>query len=90
MPLSGRESSPSQISLIMKTYTIQGITGTVDDLKKKVMWGTYGKFGEEPLKWVRLIDCSTDHLQAIISTQPHINAVSGFREVINQIIIDRS
>jgi hypothetical protein len=45
-------------------------------LAKKLMWGTYGKsdvpgqLGPGPLRWVRFIDCSTDHLKTILKTQP--------------------
>lgn len=47
----------------------------------ELLWGTYGKGGVEhcagtcllhPLRWVKLADCSTDHLQAILRTQHHI------------------
>jgi hypothetical protein len=44
----------------------------VTEAQANLLWGTYGKSGKEPLKWVRLIDCETDHLQAILRTQPHI------------------
>jgi hypothetical protein len=32
----------------------------------KITWGTYGKDGKQPLKFVKLIDCETDHLLAIL------------------------
>jgi hypothetical protein len=35
-----------------------------------LLWGTYGKSGKEPLKWKKLGECDTDHLQAILDTQP--------------------
>lgn len=38
----------------------------------KFLWGTRGKGGKEPLKWVRLADCDLDHLRAIKETQWHI------------------
>jgi hypothetical protein len=33
-------------------------------------WGTRGINGLLPLKWVRLIDCSSEHLTNILGTQP--------------------
>ena len=42
---------------------------TDDEIEKHkytVKWGTYGKDGNEPLRWVRLIDCSSEHLVNII------------------------
>jgi hypothetical protein len=38
-------------------------------------WGTFGKTGKEPLKWVILKNMSDEHIQAILNTQHHI---SGF------------
>ncbi len=55
--------------------------------KKKLIWGTRGKDGKQPLKWVKLIECETDHLKAILKQvtphQPHT-------EVIQSILEDRS
>jgi hypothetical protein len=36
-------------------------------------WGTRGKDGRQPLKWVALKDLTTDHIEAIIETQTHIS-----------------
>lgn len=38
----------------------------IEKYKYTVKWGTYGKNGNEPLRWVRLIDCSSEHLVNII------------------------
>lgn len=37
-----------------------------------MLWGTYGLGGLGPLRWVKLIDCTTDHLQSILRTQLHV------------------
>jgi hypothetical protein len=37
---------------------------------KVLLWGTNGKYGELPLAWKPLTDLSTDHLIAILTTQP--------------------
>lgn len=34
-----------------------------------VKWGTYGKNGDEPLKYVRIADLDPYHLRAIVDTQ---------------------
>jgi hypothetical protein len=39
----------------------------IEKYKYTVKWGTYGKGGNEPLRWVRLIDCSSEHLVNIIN-----------------------
>ena len=60
-----------------------------DDLhviKKKLRWGTFGKGGRDPLKIVRLIDCSTEHLEAILATQP-LKPI--LRVAISAILLDR-
>ena len=37
--------------------------------EEDLLWGTYGKNGDQPLRWVRLGDCETAHLEAILRTQ---------------------
>lgn len=32
----------------------------------EVLWGTYGKSGKEPLRYVKLCECSTEHLNEIL------------------------
>lgn len=39
---------------------------TQEELIDKLVWGTYGKSGKEPRKWVLLKNCETDHLEAIL------------------------
>lgn len=38
----------------------------------KFLWGTRGRGGKGSLEWVRLADCTLDHLEAIKKTQCHI------------------
>lgn len=33
-----------------------------DVMRKAVYWGTYGKSGDEPRRWVHIADMSNDHL----------------------------
>ncbi len=40
-----------------------------DLIKRRMLWGTYGLYGDQPLKWVPLFECTTEHLQAILRTQ---------------------
>lgn len=35
-------------------------------------WGTRGKDGKQPLRWVHLKNMDTDHIEAILETQHHI------------------
>ncbi len=64
------------------------IRASLDDLKKIARWGTFGPSGNEPLKWVKLIDCSTEHLEAILQTQPHILG-TAYVDIIKSILADR-
>jgi hypothetical protein len=53
---------------------------------KTAMWGTYGKCGTQSLTFVRLIDCSTEHLQAILK-QKGITPI--YPPIIRKILSDR-
>ncbi len=59
-----------------------------DEAIRRAVWGTYGKSGQEPLKWVRLMDCSTEHLEAILRTQHHIT--NDIRYIIGEILKARA
>ena len=43
-----------------------------DMVAERLLWGTYGPKGDQPRRWVPLKECETDHLQAILRTQPHV------------------
>ena len=53
--------------------------------KEKLVWGTYGKDGKSPLKWVKFIDCEDDHLKAIVKI--HIAPI--YKDIISTILEDR-
>lgn len=44
----------------------------IEVLREKVLWGTYGKQGTGPLRWVLLKDMDTEHLSNILRTEQHI------------------
>jgi hypothetical protein len=39
------------------------------DIRKKFLWGTYGKTGKEEFKWVVLRNMTKEHIKAILKTQ---------------------
>ncbi len=41
-------------------------TDSVDDIYNKLLWGSYGKDGKQPLTHKRIKDCSYDHLNSIV------------------------
>lgn len=56
-----------------------------DTKKEKLLWGTYGKDGKQPFKWVKLINCEDDHLKALLKL--HISDL--YKNVIDTILEDR-
>jgi hypothetical protein len=81
-------------------FSIAGLTQIWvkdEDVKKILVWGTNGKGGfehchgtcpEHQLRWVRLIDCETEHLQAILANCPHVRYTLA-ESVIKEILKDR-
>ena len=62
---------------------------------RELLWGTYGKGGvehcvgtcpEHQLRWKKLTDCDTDHLQAILRTQ---RIPPYYTEAIHAILAER-
>lgn len=63
----------------------------IKHLKYTVTWGTFGKDSKGPLRYVRLIDCSSEHLVEIIENL-HITgtcANPAYVEIIKAILKDR-
>lgn len=57
-------------------------------IKDRLLWGTRGKSGKEPLKWVPLKECETDHLKNILKDcRIKLNGVT--EKVIESILNDR-
>lgn len=40
--------------------------------RQNLFWGTYGKDGDQPLKYKPLADLDTDHIEAILETQKQL------------------
>ena len=59
-------------------------------LYPQLMWGTYGKEGNQPLRWVQLDNCSDEHLQAILDTQQLVErGIGHYEEAIKHILKHR-
>lgn len=63
------------------------VDSTFLEAKYKLKWGTYGKKRDQAIEWVRFVDCSTNHLQAILRTQKQIPGVAKL--IIESILRDR-
>jgi hypothetical protein len=57
-------------------------------VRSRLLWGTYGKNGDQPLKVVRLIDCETTHLKQILKTVIDITPI--YKKVITSILKSRA
>lgn len=68
-----------------KEYVIT-VSG-LENAAKVAEWGTFGPFQRiADFKWVRLMDCSTEHLKAI---QRQVGIRSDYYEIINFILNSR-
>lgn len=64
---------------------------SVDSFEHKLetaYWGTYGKDGKQPFKYILLKDAETDHLKKILETQHHISSL--YKELIEYILKTRN
>lgn len=44
-----------------------------ENVREYATWGTYGINGDEELKYVKLMDMSTDHIQACLANVPRMH-----------------
>lgn len=58
-----------------------------DYIDPSLKWGTYGINGDEPLKYVELKDCDTNHLRNIIKTQDTLSP--RYKDTILEILLKR-
>lgn len=52
------------------------------EIRETLLWGTYGKLGDEPLHYVKLMDMTNAHIEAVLRTQHQIT--SGRRSLYEQ------
>lgn len=41
-------------------------------IRKVLTWGSYGKNGDQPLTYIKLMDMETDHIQACLDNVPNM------------------
>ena len=44
----------------------------IEEIREYFLWGTRGKNGDEPIKYIKLKDMDLDHLLAIVETQTQL------------------
>jgi len=68
--------------------SFEDINYIVGDIRDYILWGTYGKNGDEDLKRKSISNLSNDHLRAILYTQHHLS--DTFKDIILSEIIYRA
>ncbi len=74
-----------------KEFDLEKIIEKTDEMHlapSDLPWGTYGKDPIETLSWVRLGQCSTEHLEAILKTQFQIKETK-YETAIGELITNR-
>lgn len=66
----------------------------LEQAKQEAQWGTLGISGKEPVQHKHLVSLTTEHLQAILATQPHIRDIRHrgytYELLIREILSDRA
>lgn len=64
----------SSINIVPAKYTIVTLDTPHYIARGLVVWGTRGKAGDQPLKYISVADIETEHIEAILDTQFQITA----------------
>jgi hypothetical protein len=60
------------------------LTDPFETIRESFCWGTRGKEGKDPVKWVELMNLETDHIQAILDTQFDSGRASWVKELMEK------
>lgn len=63
-----------------------GVDSPIEVKADRILWGSYGKSGKEPLQYVLLKECSTSHLKNIIK---NCKISEELKNIINYILENR-
>lgn len=64
----------SSVNIVPAEYTFVTLDTPHDCARQYVVWGTRGKAGDQPLKYISVANMETEHIQAILDTQFQIAA----------------
>lgn len=78
----------SSVNIVPAEYTFVTLDTPHDVARKLVVWGTRGKSGAQPLKYISVASMETEHIEAILDTQFQIAA--ELREFLKRELIYRS
>lgn len=78
----GLEYLRTSINTVPATYTTIYTDDPHDIIRETFVWGTYGKKGDQPLKYVTLMELTDNHIDAIIETQKNL------RDYIKQVFLN--
>jgi hypothetical protein len=51
---------------------------TLEEICNRMVWGTYGINGDQPLKWIRIRDMTTSHQMAVLENCKNIGALTKY------------
>jgi len=64
----------SNVNVVPAEYTVVTLDTPHEFARHFVMWGTRGKSGDQPLKYISVASMETAHIEAILDTQFRIAA----------------
>ena len=67
-----RRSFRSDVDLGFVDYTLTN-ESSLQEIYDKLLWGTYGKKGNEPLRWLPIRTLEESHLKAILNQVPNVH-----------------
>lgn len=74
-----RDSNGESYHVFKKNNIIKATSLFIDknesfnEIREKLLWGTYGKSGKDKFSWIILKNMTKEHLRNIIDTQKQIN-----------------
>ena len=69
---------PTQKEEKLRKQRLKVAMDKLPQIVKDATWGTYGKDGNEPLKYVHLVDCDSVHLGLILIQMPRFHPYVSF------------
>ena len=55
-----------------------GPTNTIEEVCNRLVWGTYGINGDQPLTWIRIKDMTDSHRMAVLENCKGIGALTKY------------
>lgn len=69
----GLEYQRSSVNIVPAKNLAIYLEDGVENYRNVVTWGTRGKLGDKPLRYVKLSEMATEHIEACLETQTHMH-----------------